>query len=200
MSHIKFTRVNEWFEPSFRVKSLKQLSETLVKTSTGVARLTRYTSNKGVEFYSFGVLSSDIGNRPGHGGEWSSNAEFINKVFGVDLISCVVEDAEGKYAMAVSKISINLPETLYWNDTGRMILPRLLFPIGFDYYRTTTVNANGTLAYPNPVAISTGLSKLKEDGIAVDKKQHELYQMWMQCYLMSAGDLMRIKQFQLDET
>ena len=50
----------------------------------GMYRLTTYNV-EGYDIYTFGLLTHDIRRRPGHGGEWSSNAQNINEVFGVNL-------------------------------------------------------------------------------------------------------------------
>lgn len=51
----------------------------------GMYRLTKYNVD-GETIYTFGLLTHDLKARPGHGGEWSSNPQNINRVFGLNLI------------------------------------------------------------------------------------------------------------------
>ena len=64
----------------------------LVETRTvdawdGQYRLRKYLAGD-LEVFTFGFMATDPRKRPGHGGEWSSNSEQINQVFGVNLREC----------------------------------------------------------------------------------------------------------------
>lgn len=64
----------------------------------GIYRLTKYTHPEVPEFYSFGFMADNPKERPGHGGEWSSNEGNINKVFGVNI-----------WGVAINQMSLSVP-------------------------------------------------------------------------------------------
>jgi len=74
----------------------------------GMYRLTKYNVDD-VEIYSYGFLTHSLKTRPGHGGEWSSNCQNINTVFGLDLteigmdgISAAIDIDKLKYMLGVN--------------------------------------------------------------------------------------------------
>lgn len=58
--------------------------EQKVSNDHGTFRLTTYLAGD-LEIFTFGFYASDPKERPGHGGEWSSNSHAIRQVFGEDL-------------------------------------------------------------------------------------------------------------------
>ena len=66
---------NEW----------KKIEEQKKTVNGGTFRLTKYQLED-VVFYTFGFMTDDINQRPGHGGEWSSNEDSIKNHFGIELL------------------------------------------------------------------------------------------------------------------
>jgi hypothetical protein len=62
----------------------------------------RFYRDGAFRWYTFGIMSKNPNNRPGHGGEWSSNAKFINEVFGIKLVDGVLNS----YTCAFIKIDV----------------------------------------------------------------------------------------------
>jgi hypothetical protein len=80
---------------NFRLENLNLTGEVAIKTLRdedrgGTWRLTTHYTDGGVNVYSFGFLTDDLNERPGHGGEWSSRCEIINKVFDENLTECAI--------------------------------------------------------------------------------------------------------------
>lgn len=78
---------------NFGLEEIKVTGEVLTKTlraNKGTWRLTTYSTDAGVNVYSYGFLTDDLNERPGHGGEWSSRCDIINQVFDVNLTECSV--------------------------------------------------------------------------------------------------------------
>ena len=69
------------------IKRDEQLIEDTFSCGKGVLRLTSYYFD-GHTFYSYGLYYNDRNQRPGHGGEWSSNSMFINERFNTDMFEC----------------------------------------------------------------------------------------------------------------
>lgn len=67
-----------------------EVSTKTLRANKGTWRLTTYSTDAGVNVYSYGFLTDDLNERPGHGGEWSSRCEIINQVFDVNLMECSV--------------------------------------------------------------------------------------------------------------
>jgi hypothetical protein len=60
------------------------------KNHHGEYRLRKYEHPE-IPIYSFGFFADDESRRPGHGGEWSSNAKHINTIFGTELIEVALD-------------------------------------------------------------------------------------------------------------
>lgn len=63
-----------------------QIEEKKKGIQNGILRLTKYQYNE-LEFYTFGYWCLNPKERPGHGGEWSSNPDTIRQHFGIDLLN-----------------------------------------------------------------------------------------------------------------
>lgn len=68
-----------------------------IEDNGGVYRLTKYNV-EGLDIFTYGYLTKDLKQRPGHGGEWSSSCQQINSVFntnlteiGLDQIACSID-------------------------------------------------------------------------------------------------------------
>jgi hypothetical protein len=156
MRKIEFVRINENFEPYITVDNLVKGEDKTVKAHGGTFRLTSYTDEEGNEYFSFGYMVDDVKQRPGHGGEWSSNSKAINEVFGIDLIECAIKELKGQYssffAMAIKRSNVSLPYNLELRENygfnSIMLKPGFEYPSGTDYFRSTKLDADGNLIYP----------------------------------------------------
>ena len=61
-----------------------------VQDNRGEFRL-REHKHPEIPVFTFGFMCNNPKERPGHGGEWSSNSTAINKVFGTDLIEIALD-------------------------------------------------------------------------------------------------------------
>lgn len=61
------------------------------KNERGEFRLREYKHPE-ITVFSFGFMCHNPVERPGHGGEWSSNSKAINEVFGTDLIEVALDN------------------------------------------------------------------------------------------------------------
>lgn len=61
--------------------------KTIERSNGDVFRLTAHKAGS-LTVYTFGLMCKDPKERPGHGGEWSSNSDTINEMFGVDIREC----------------------------------------------------------------------------------------------------------------
>src|SRR5437868_4060870 len=52
----------------------------------------RFHAHEDLYIYSFGFLADDPTQRPGHKGEWSSNAQHINKLFDMELTEVAIDN------------------------------------------------------------------------------------------------------------
>ncbi len=75
------------------VPFIKEPEVTYRTNAKGQFRLTHY----GHDIYSFGYTTFDTDERPGHGGEWSSNSMAINKEYNIQLTEIGVDG----FAMAI---------------------------------------------------------------------------------------------------
>lgn len=80
---------------NFKLENINVTGEVSTKTlyddsSDGQWRLTTYSTDAGINVYSFGFLPDDVNERPDHGGEWSSRCDIINQVFDVNLTECAI--------------------------------------------------------------------------------------------------------------
>lgn len=103
---IKIYWFNQWC--NFYLKSLgwKRIDERKIKVSDGVYRLTYYRTIEGVMVYTYGFMENDKGKRPGHGGEWSSRPEQINKIFNKKIMDVALKekgDSGCYYSFAVDQ-------------------------------------------------------------------------------------------------
>lgn len=78
-------------------KWLENYDQSTIKIDSGEFNLRVYNHPE-IPIHSFGFMASNPKERPGHGGEWSSNSGQINKVFGTNL-----------YEVAVDQISVAVP-------------------------------------------------------------------------------------------
>lgn len=76
---------------------INDVETTTITDNRGEYRLRKYNQGT-IPLYAFGFMAKEPKERPGHGGEWSSNSTQINKVFGTDL-----------YEVAVDQISAAVP-------------------------------------------------------------------------------------------
>ena len=98
---IVFERINGDFELEASDVIIVNVKEVKNGNEDRMYRLTTYRDAiTGTNFYSFGVYTPD--NKPGHGGEWSSNAKHINTIFNTDITECTVQNRGEtiRYAMA----------------------------------------------------------------------------------------------------
>jgi hypothetical protein len=159
---IKFTRINDSYELYALVAPLEKVSEQFKEVPTGIARLTTYQS-EGVNFYSFGLNAFD--NKPGHGGEWSSNSGYINEVFGTDIIECAVRETNSPYssytAMACDKSFLKsvTPKTLEFRNGS--LYQTMDYPRGDDYFMSTTIDKEGNLLWPTAESMEKAIIKHK---------------------------------------
>lgn len=160
---LKFTRINDYFELYADIEPLVKVSEQFNEVETGVARLTTYQS-EGVNFYSFGLNTHE--NKPGHGGEWSSNSHYINEVFGVDIVECAIRESNSHYtsytAMACEKAFLKsvTPKTLEYRN-GRLY-QLMDYPRGDDYFQSTTIDKDGDLLWPTAESMEKAIVKFKK--------------------------------------
>jgi hypothetical protein len=155
---LTFERINATFEPHCTVESLEKVDEKFVEKPEQRFRLTTFVDELGNKFYDYGLWYKDASQRPGHGGEWSSNPTTINRIFGVHIMECAVKDLTGthpdiKFAMGISVEDVPLPDCLekrdYWGIADSLMLkPGYEFPRGKDYFRRTVLDAHGRLVYP----------------------------------------------------
>jgi hypothetical protein len=159
---IKFTRINDSYELYALVAPLEKVSEQFKEVPTGIARLTIYQS-EGVNFYSFGLNTFD--NKPGHGGEWSSNSRYINEVFGTDIIECAVRETHSSCssytAMACDKSFLKsvTPKTLEFRNGS--LYQTIDYPHGDDYFMSTTIDKEGNLLWPTAESMEKAIIKHK---------------------------------------
>ena len=171
---IEYIRINEHFEPHFTVDNLVKVDEVVKETPEGDFRLTTYEA-EGMKFYSFGLMVKDIGQRPLHGGEWSSNEGSINRVFGLNLTGAPVKNLAGKYpdqyfSMSTDVGNIPIPKTLKKGKCRFGIYDLFLiekgdkkFPGSRGYFNSTTVGEDGRIISPT----IEGLKKLlNEDNVS----------------------------------
>lgn len=77
---------NEWLgKHTTETKPLKEGDKEI-----GEVRLRTYT-HPNIPLYSYGLMLNEPKQRPGHGGEWSSNSRTINQFFGTNLIEAAVD-------------------------------------------------------------------------------------------------------------
>lgn len=69
-----------------------------VRNDRGVYRLSKFSHDEIPEAYNFGFMADNPQERPGHGGEWSSNSNAINQAFGTNI-----------WEIAVNNVSISVP-------------------------------------------------------------------------------------------
>jgi len=62
----------------------KEIRINNITKDGGIYRLSEYAVED-LKIYSFGFLTHNRDQRPGHGGEWSSNCQRINQVFDVNI-------------------------------------------------------------------------------------------------------------------
>jgi len=159
---LTFTRINDHYQLYALTEPLVQVSHLFKKVKTGVARLTTYQS-EGVNFYTFGLNAFE--NKPDHGGEWSSNSDYINEVFGTDIIECAVQENTSPYlsysAMACEKSFIKsvAPKTLEYRS-GKLY-QILDYPKGDDYCSSTTIDKDGNLTWPTVESMMIAIDKYK---------------------------------------
>ncbi len=98
-----------WLNSTFTVQTVPTENE-------GEYRLRTYTHPEIPLLCSFGFMYNEANkdDRPGHGGEWSSNSMAINKIFGTDLYE-VGLDGIG-VAISVKWFKHLLGDKLQWQD------------------------------------------------------------------------------------
>lgn len=69
---------------------IKNPDQIIKKGEYGEFRFRTYNYDE-IPIHGFGFMHDDPQRRPGHGGEWSSNSESINPIFGVDVMEVAVD-------------------------------------------------------------------------------------------------------------
>jgi len=62
-----------------------------INADHGEYRLRQYLHPAGIPVFSYGLFAHDPKQRPGHGGEWSSNTNTINRVFSTTLLEAALD-------------------------------------------------------------------------------------------------------------
>jgi hypothetical protein len=82
-------------------------------THTGEYRLRKYEHPE-IPVYDFGFWTDEPKLRPGHGGEWSSNSEAINKVFGTNLLEIALDQLS--VAAPIDWIKEKIGDAVVWEE------------------------------------------------------------------------------------
>jgi hypothetical protein len=167
-----YVRINQHFEPYLEVDSYSKIFNEIKKVDDGEFRLTTYETNEGLKLYTYGFMATNPNERPGHGGEWSSNSTTINKVFSLNLCGIAVKAIGGPYpgcdmAMAVNIEDVPIPEPLKRVEDAiypLYLLSKEELPSGGDYFSSTKLDSEGKLIYPTLKALQTKVNKLKRIG------------------------------------
>lgn len=163
MKDITFVRINDNFEVHLIVDSYTKVNEQFIEEPQGKFRLTTYVSDEGIKLYTFGYTVYDPKQKPGHGGEWSSNSTCINEKFGVKIAGCAVKCLSDDcpnvlFSMAcdIEWIKSIKPDCLVWEPRSVYEYGSLYQPLeddelprGLDYFNSTVLDAKGELIYPN---------------------------------------------------
>ncbi|MHA2180093.1 MAG: hypothetical protein ACXAAH_01580 [Promethearchaeota archaeon] len=109
----ELVRINGWFSLEASDVILKKLGEEKRGNENGLYRLTTYEDVvTGTKFYSFGYLTADAADRPGHRGEWSSNSTMINEIFGVKITECAVKEMNDNIFISMAHDISHLEEII----------------------------------------------------------------------------------------
>jgi hypothetical protein len=96
---IKLCYINQHWNIYLYIDGQFQEGETKTsRNEKGVYRLTKYSHPEIPEAYSFGFMADNPRERPGHGGEWSSNESTIGDVFDINI-----------WGIAVNHVHLGVP-------------------------------------------------------------------------------------------
>ena len=114
-----FININGSYRPEVTCSSrLEEMGTIRLHKMGGIYRATAYADQEGNIFYGYGFMADDPTQRPGHGGEWSSNPTRIRQMLGLDLKDCIVKlhPDSCSYALAMKRSDIVLPPHLIWEE------------------------------------------------------------------------------------
>lgn len=163
MKQLQFIRINEGFEPQIVVEKMRVVDKQTVEINhqgeiakegdivyADVELVIRHDEDDKT-YYSYGLYTRSKGDRPGHGGAWSSNSVAINRIFGLNMAHGSVKTERGEFpgsyfASSMPKNEITLPDCLEWGDDN-FIYPKKGFdwPRRKDYFMSTVLDAKGEL-------------------------------------------------------
>lgn len=92
--------------------AIEKTNEQEQRDERGSYRLSYYDNG----IYSYGYTVDNDADKPGHGGEWSSNTARIGHVFGIDLIAIGVNGFAK--AINVNTLKSWLPDGMKMSDDG----------------------------------------------------------------------------------
>lgn len=103
--HTKYGEYNLWSD---------NVHEITKRIENGEFRLRDYIHPQGIPVYTFGLMLDNPKERPGHGGEWSSNSRSILMIFNINLLEVALDGIA--VAVPIQWIKDVLGDQVIWED------------------------------------------------------------------------------------